>query len=73
MIMGVLPGDLTAEFGDALIAIDGLALALFFMMIYSEEIFAGAIRALKRLGFWKLLSRIRHWRAEHNSRKLHAS
>ena len=73
MVIGVLPGELTTEFGDALIFVDGVALALFFIMIYSERIAAGANRVLKRLGFWKLLSRIRHWRAEHNSRKLHAS
>jgi hypothetical protein len=73
MIIGVLPGELTAEFGDALIFIDGVALALFFMMIYFANIAAGSNRVLKRLGFWILMSRIRLWRAKHKSHKLHAS
>jgi hypothetical protein len=72
MIIGVLPGELTAEFGDALFFIDGVAITLFFMMIYSENITAVSNRVLKRLGYWKLISRIRRWRAKHKSRKLHA-
>ncbi len=65
MAIGVLPGIMTPEFGDALIIIDGVVLALFFVMIYSAKIAAGSSRVFRLLGFSFLASRIRLWRSAH--------
>ncbi len=59
--IGVLPGAMTPEFGDALMVIDGVALGLFVLMIYAARIAAGSNRALKLLGVSILISRLRLW------------
>ncbi len=65
--MGVLAGEITPEFGDALIVIDALALALFFGMIYAAKIAAGSGRILKLLSPALLALRFRLWRAAHKA------
>jgi len=68
MGIGVLPGVMTPEFGNALILIDGVALSLFVLMIYAAKIAAGSSRVFKLLGLSLLVSRFRLWRLTH---KLH--
>ena len=65
MGFGILPGAMTPEFGNALIVIDAIALALFLVMIYSAKITAGSSRISKRLGLSILIERIRLWRTAH--------
>jgi hypothetical protein len=65
MGFGILPGAITPEFGNALIVIDAIALALFLVMIYSAKIAAGSSRIAKLLGLSILIERIRLWRAAH--------
>ena len=65
MAIGVLPGVMTPELGDALFVIDGVALVLFFVVVYAEEIAAGSSRVFKLLSPSFLASRIRLWRAAH--------
>ena len=45
MGFGILPAAMTPEFGNALIVIDAIALALFVVIIYSAKIAAGSSRA----------------------------
>jgi hypothetical protein len=68
MGIGVLPGVMTPEFGDAVMVIDGVALALFVLMIYAAKIAAGSSRVFKLLGLPLLISRIKLWHLTH---KLH--
>jgi len=65
MAIGVLPGVMTPELGDALIYIDAVALALFFVMIYSAKIAVGSSRVSKLLGLSLLAERFKMWRAAH--------
>jgi hypothetical protein len=67
LAIGILPGIMTPEFGNALIAIDAVALALFVAMIFSAKIAAGSSRVSKLLGLAVLMERIRLWRAAHRS------
>ena len=65
MAIGVLPGMMTPEFGNALIILDGVLLTLFLVMIYAAKIAAGSSRLFRLLGLSVLASRIRLWRAAH--------
>lgn len=67
MGFGILPGAMTPEFGDALIVIDAIALALFAGIVYSAKIAAGSSRLSKLLAASTLFERIRLWRAAHKS------
>lgn len=67
MALGILTGSMTPEFGNALIVIDGIALGLFVLMLYSAQIAAGSSRVAKLLGLSLLLERIKLWRAAHKS------
>lgn len=59
----LLAGGLPPEFGDALIAIDVVALAIFFGMLYPTEIAAAARRVVSLLSPFTLLARLRLWRS----------
>jgi hypothetical protein len=65
MGFGILPGAMTPEFGDALLVIDAIALALFVVIVYSAKIAAGSSRVTKLLGSSTLFERIKLWRAAH--------
>jgi hypothetical protein len=67
MGIGALPGVMSPEFGNTLIAIDCVALGLFVLMIYSAKIAAGSSRVLKLLGVSVLISRFRLWRLTHKA------
>ena len=67
MAFGTLPSGMPAELGDALIAVDAIALAAFFSMLYSAEISALAGRLLKWLGLSQLLLRCRQWFSAHKA------
>ena len=67
MGFGILPGAMTPEFGNALIVIDAIALALFVVIVYSAKIAAGSSRISRWLGASLLFERIRLWRAAHKS------
>jgi hypothetical protein len=56
-----------AELGDALIAIDAIALMAFFGMIYSSEIAALSGRVRAWLSPSQVLARCRHWLATHKT------
>lgn len=68
MAIGVLPGVMTPEFGDVLLYIDAVALALFVALIFSAKIAAGSSRVSKLLGLPLLAERFRLWRAAHKGR-----
>jgi hypothetical protein len=55
------------ELGDALIAIDAIALMAFFGMIYSSEIAALPARLRAWLSRSQTLTRCRHWLATHKA------
>ncbi len=63
MVLGILPGSMTPELGDAVIVIDVVAAALFVIMLYSAKIIAGSSRLSRLLGLPTLFERIRLWRA----------
>ena len=67
MGFGILPAAMTPEFGNALIVIDAIALALFGVIISAAKIAAGSSRVSKRLGSSALFERFRVWRAAHKS------
>lgn len=67
MGFGILPGAMTPEFGNALMVIDAIALALFVVILYAAKIVAGSTRVSKWLGASVLFERIRLWRAAHKS------
>jgi len=67
MPLGILPVNMTPEFGNALFVIDGVALVLFVLMIYSAKIAAGSSRVSRLLGLSMVIERIRLWRAAHKS------
>lgn len=67
MGFGILPSAMTPEFGNALIALDAIALVLFVVIIFSAKIAAGSSRIAKLLGSTTLFERIRLWRAAHKS------
>jgi len=67
MGFGILPGAITPEFGNALIVIDAIALALFAVIIYAAKIAAGSSRVSKLLASSPLFERIRLWRAAHKN------
>jgi hypothetical protein len=64
---GILPGTMTPELGTALMVIDGVALAVFVVIMYSARIAAGSIRVSKLLGASLLVERFRLWREAHKS------
>ncbi|HEV7820106.1 MAG TPA: hypothetical protein VGO84_02935 [Burkholderiales bacterium] len=68
MGFGISPGMMTPEFGNALIVIDAVALALFVVIVYSSKIAAGSSRVTRLLGASAFFERIRDWRAAHKSR-----
>jgi hypothetical protein len=57
---------MTPEFGNALIAVDAVAFALLFAMIFSTKIATWSRRVLKWLSPALLVSRIRLWRSAHS-------
>jgi len=59
MPIGVLPGGVPVEFGDALIAIDAVMLTVFFAVIYYEEIAAACSRWLHRLSAHEVAARFK--------------
>ena len=67
MGFGILPAAMTPEFGNALIVIDAIALALFAVIIYSAKIAASSSRISRWLVTSLLFERIRLWRAAHKS------
>ena len=67
MGFGISAGMMTPEFGNALIVIDVVALALFVVIIYSAKIAAGSSRVTKLLAASTFFERIRGWRAAHKS------
>jgi hypothetical protein len=67
MGFGISAGMMTPEFGNALIVIDAVALALFVAIIFSAKIAAGSSRLTKLLATSTLFERIRGWRAAHKS------
>ena len=67
MGFGILPGAISPEFGNALILIDAIALALFVVIVYSAKIAAGSSRISRWLAASQLFERIRLWRAAHKS------
>ena len=67
MGFGILPGTITPEFGNALIVIDAIALALFVVIVYSAKIAAGSNRVSRWLVTSLLFERIRLWRGERKS------
>ena len=58
-----LAGGIPTEFGNALIAIDTVALAIFFGMLYPTEIAAAARRVMSLLSPIALFARLRLWRS----------
>ena len=67
MTMGNLAAGMPSELGDALIAIDVVALLAFFGMLYAKEIAAVAGRLMTFLSPSSLLSRFRLWRSADKS------
>ncbi len=67
MGFGILPTAMTPEFGNALIVIDSVALAIVALIFGSGKIAAGTSRISKVLGSSWLLVRFKHWRATHKS------
>jgi len=67
MGFGISPGMMTAEFGNALIVIDAVALALFAIIVYSSKIAAGSSRITRLLGISAFFERIRGWCAAHKN------
>jgi hypothetical protein len=67
MGFGISPGMMTPEFGNALLVIDVVALALLVLIIFSARIAAGSSRVTKLLAASTLFERIRGWRAAHKS------
>ena len=65
MAIGMFPGVMTPEFGNALMVIDAIALAFFVIMIYAAKIAAGSSRVAKLLGLPILISRLKLWCAAH--------
>ena len=55
------------ELGEVLVAIDAIALTVFFSMLYSVEISAVRRRLLKWLTPSLLLARCRQWLAAHKA------
>lgn len=64
---GLLPNSMTPEFGDALIVIDLVALALIALVFGSSKIASGTNRISKAIGSAWLLERFKIWRAAHKS------
>jgi len=67
MGFGILPGAITPEFGNALIVLDAIALALSVVFVYSAKIVAGSSRISRWISASQLFERIRLWRATHKS------
>ena len=67
MAVGILTGGMPSELGDALIAIDVIALTAFFGMLYAREIAAATRRFMALASPSLLLSRFRLWRSAHKS------
>jgi hypothetical protein len=67
MGFGILPTAMTPEFGNALIVIDSVALAIGVLIFGSSKIAAGTSRISKVLGSSWLLERFKLWRATHKS------
>ena len=67
MAFETLPAGMPAELGDALIALDAIALVAFFGMIYSAEIAALPGRLRTRLAKSQILARCRQWFAAHKT------
>jgi hypothetical protein len=67
MGFGLLPTAMTPEFGNALIVIDSIALAIVALIFGSGKIAAGSSRMAKLLGYSSLLERFKLWRAAHKS------
>jgi hypothetical protein len=63
MAFGSLPAGMPTELGDALIAIDAVALVAFFGMIYSSEIAALSGRLRTWLSPSQIVARCRQWLA----------
>jgi hypothetical protein len=67
MALGILPDGMPPELGDALIAIDAVALTVFFGMLYSAEIAAASGRLRKWLSPSLMLARWRQWLSTHKA------
>ena len=67
MSVGILPTAMTPEFGNALIVIDAVALAIVALIFGSAKIAAGSSRISKVLGSSWLLEQYKLWRAAHKS------
>ena len=67
MAFGTLPAGMPTELGDALIAIDVIALTVFFGMLYSAEITALSGRVRTRLNPSQIFARFRQWFSTHKT------
>ena len=63
MALVALADGLPPEFGNALIAIDVVALAIFFGMLYPTQIAAAARRVISLLSPIAIFTRLRLWRS----------
>ena len=61
MLVGIWPWDVSVEFGDALIGLSLGAIAVFFVIVYIEEITVSLGRLSRLLNPWALLARFRLW------------
>ena len=67
MTLAVLTDGMPPELGEVLIAIDAIALTVFFGMLYSVEISAVWRRLAKWLTPSHLVARCRQWLAAHKA------
>jgi hypothetical protein len=64
MPLGVLPDDITLEFGDFLLMLNGVAITLLLTVLYGKRIVAGSHHLLRSLRLSRLLPWFsRGWRA----------
>ena len=67
MTLAVLTDGMPPELGEVLVAIDAIALTVFFSMLYSVEISAVWRRLLKWITPSLLLARCRQWLSAHKA------
>ena len=67
MLIGIWPGDISTEFGNALLASSLGAIAVFLVIFYIEGIAASLSYLLRLLNPSALLVRFRIWRLLHRA------
>ena len=67
MAVAMLAGGIPPELGDVLVAVDAVAVTVFFGMLYANEIAAATARLRKWFSPWLILARCRQWFATHKT------